>query len=282
MSKVTIKIRCSDPGCPGEFVKNQKPLAIIGNLVFGAIQSPITISAGLVDRNLMYDSFSLSFQVPTQILAGNLKVYIRYPFLPSRYFSLEKEIEIGASFSATNVILLSTSEGTFQLAIRGTKFIKDPNRLMVRVGNEVFKVDDTANQKGKLIYLSDSLLYLNLNVPPKELSSVNNIIIIQDEKALILPIELKAAAIPTPKPTFHEPFPAINQGDSKTILFKGANFSSLQDVKFEGKTLRFNPKDDGAALEIEITTEVTALKGKKKLTYTLKDGKSDSIEIEVK
>ncbi len=275
-SKVTIIIKCPY-GCDERFLRQQRPLAIIGNQVFGTTGSPIEQKGIKVKGKETYSDLTLSFQAPTQLLSDVKKITVKYPFLDSDRYSFEREIMVDESFSASGVVLLSTSENSFQLGIRGTKLL---GVTTVRVGKHTFKIASDEDPIGRLEGLSESLLYLNLDMSPRELATVSNIIVTKGDKTIILPIDLKA--VPAAKPDFHEPFPTINQGDSKSIEFKGANFSSLQDIKFEGKTLRFTAKNDGATLEIELTTEVTGLKGVKKLNYTLKDGKSGSVEVTVK
>jgi hypothetical protein len=100
---------------------------------------------------------------------------------------------------------------------------------------------------------------------------VKNLIVEQDERKIILPFASDPQPAPKPEVIKED---ALTVGDSKTITLKGANFNSVQEIRFEGRVLSFEAKDDGATLLLTVPGELTVLPGSKEITLLLKDGKS--------
>jgi hypothetical protein len=294
-----------------------RPLVIVGNQVFGFTTSPIKIEKVFkqikkADNSLPSEDEETSFKkalekglnrtpteaeinaelakngfetninllkltvaVPTQLLSDTGNIEVKYPFLDPSKFTAASDIEFQEAFGASGVQILSATDKTVQLLISGRKF--DEYTYVLIGGAKYTACSPPCTNELKA--LNKKLLLLDLPYGSKELSAINSLIVSQGDKFIVLPVEQKA--LPSITPEFHPPFPVINLGDSKTFMFKGANLGSIQDIRFEGNSLKFQVKNEGATLLVDFTTDVTQFIGTKKLTYILKDGKSDSIEIKI-
>jgi hypothetical protein len=221
-------------------------------------------------------ALKITVAVPTQLLSDTGSVIVKYPFLDPEKFIAESDVEFQESFGATGIQILSSTDKTVQLLISGRKF----ERPEILINGAKYSVCAPAPPPcvSALKLLGKKLLLLELPFGLTGLSTIGSLIVSQEDKFVILPIDQKPLA--SLKPEFHQ-LPVINLGDSKTFIFKGANLGSIQEIRFEGNALRFQIKDDGATLLVDFTTDVTQFIGFKKLIYTLKDGKSDSLEIKI-
>jgi hypothetical protein len=270
VTQVTLDLTAKE--CPGGaascfpvYASSFRPLVMVGKTVFGFSDAPVavTLPGG--------DTIRLSFKAPSDLLGANDTLKVRYPFLEPWAYTAEVAYDFGSSFGVKNAVVLASDDTTSQVAVRGSKF--ERGRVTVTVGSKVYKDGDNV-----LIYLSEDLLQLNLPLAPKDLAKVKNLIVAQDGHNLILP--LAVAPQPSPKPSVISA-DNVTVGDSKIIKLKGANFGSIQEVRFEGRVLSFDLDDDGATLLLSVPGEMTALPGTKAVTFALKDGKTVIYELKV-
>lgn len=270
VTQVTLDLTAKE--CPGgaascfpDYASSFRPLVMVGKTVFGFIDAPVavTLPGG--------DIIRLTFKAPSDLLGENDIVKVRYPFLEPGAYTAEAAYDFGSSFGVKSAVVLASDDNTSQIAVRGSKF--DKSKVTVTVGSKVYKDGDSV-----LLWLSEDLLQLNLALPPKDLAKVKNLIVAQDGRNLILP--LASAPQPSPKPEVIKA-DDVTVGDSKIVKLKGANFSSIQEVRFEGRVLSFDLDDDGATLLLSVPGEMTALPGTKVVTFILKDGKTAPYELKV-
>ena len=243
----------------------RKPLVLIGKAVFGAGDSPISLYPNEADKYL-----TLKFKAPTKLLSETGILRVKYPFLKQQDFTTNIPFKLANTFALKNALILSSDDTSVQLAIRGAQF---SDTLVVRVGTKQFKKGDEGFQ-----LLSQDLIQLNLQMSLKELARVKNVIVSQNGKNIILPIAVEPQ--PSAKPEVHSA-DALAMGDSKIVTLKGANFNSIQEIRFEGRVLAFEVKDDGATLLLSVPSEMTVLPGSKDLLGTLKDGKPFTYQLKV-
>jgi hypothetical protein len=252
--------------CSPEEAFKRKALVLIGRRVFGAGDSPISVYKKDGEKYL-----TLKFTAPTKLLGETRVMKIKYPFLEPRAFFIEVPFELGNTFGIKNAVVLSSDDKSVQLGIRGSEF--DQKKVSVRLGPKEYK-----ESSPEFLWLSKDLIRLNLNMTLKDLARVKNVIVSQDKKNIILPITVDPQ--PAAKPEVHAADP-VAMGDSKVVTLKGANFNSIQEIRFEGRVLAIEVKDDGATLLLSVPSEMTVLPGSKDLLGTLKDGKPFTYQLKV-
>jgi hypothetical protein len=260
-SRITVILKSKNNSAP-VIAQSLNPLVIVGGRIFGAGDSPLEVSHRSND-------IVLSFVAPTQFLREARKLTVRYPLWGSDFVA-ECELNVADSFSASKVTYLSAMSNRVQLAISGSNFKMDS--VAVHLGNRVYTCYDLALQ-----FIGPEMLHLDLPLTP-DLATVKQLIVKQGGQHFLLP--LTSPAQPSPKPKVIKAG-QVKVGDSKVVTIEGANFDSIQEVRFEGRVFVFETEDDGATLKLAVTLDLTAVAGTKQLSFVLKDGKTTTYDLEV-
>lgn len=283
--EVTVTLVGKTPGVDIQWLfERHKPVVVIGDKVFGLSDAPF-IARNFKLTNGM-PAVDLTFVAPAQVLMDS-KTLVFKEFLWNKG-SLTHELTLPSSFSATKVVTLGSNGERTQLAIAGGGFNK---QVKVQVGETLFAVECTAEDtksgclNGSLTLKpnQESATVITLSPTKAQIKDVKQILVMQGAAQ---PKSLELATPPPTTPTAKIIAPkdlTLDQGDSTVVKFEGANFESIQKVLFENKELDSKPDpEDKAVRLVEISTVVTAHKGKKRIVFVMKDDKEVEFKFTVR
>jgi hypothetical protein len=256
-SRVTVEVRSAHNTSPR---KDLRPIAIVGSTPYGIGGVPLTIK----DKGSMLE---LSFTAPTQSLRDAGRIRVKAPFLV-KAFSDEIAVDTSAlvmadDFTATSVVVLSTSEADADLAIIGTNFSSD---VKVRVGDQNIAIG--AVGPPTLTRSSSSLLLLHLTA--SQLKPLKQLVVLQGKAQPVI-VSVTAPPVGIPKPTISS-FEPVLENDENDVKVQGTNLTSVDKVMFRGAAVSFESAKNGLTGTLLVSKELSDSPGSKSLDFISKDG----------
>lgn len=260
------------------------PIIILGNKSFGFSDAPLvktTNATGVATRNMVVE-----FITSTQALREANKLTARILFFGKDYtdelLGANFNPPAGSAFMVSKVVILTAgAENLF--AITGSGF----NSATVRVNvdgvalspSAVAGQPGVAGANGARLTFNDPTL-LTLSIPAALAKTVKQITLVQGGAPILLPV---TAATPPPlKPSITDIEP-VNVGDQTYVKVTGTNLGSVEKAMFQGAVLKIKDvSDDGKTMEVLVTKELTAAKGRRAIDFVSKDGTEVSGELVVK
>jgi hypothetical protein len=252
---------------------DQPLVARIGNSVYGLSDAPFRSYVESKGVNGTDSSVTLTFAAPIQAVEDAETVVVQDLVGRNPGESISSRLTSKDAFTASSAVVLTSTDDSLKLGIIGTRFAPKPTVLIGGVKQHRVKVyppDGT----GTLI---------TVDVEMAAIKGAKSVVVMQGNATpVVLPLNPPQPDAPKPK-VLDPPLPAtINQGSSKTMRLRGVNIHSIKQVTFEQTVIAFSfPKEDDTAIDIKVTTPVTALVGSKELTLTLTDGTTTTYTIEV-
>ena len=254
-----------------------RPAIILGNRVFGFSDAPLVTTVNTTIGNTRRMVFE--FTVPTQALREANKLVARLPFMGKDYtaelLAANFNPPATSAFMASKVVLLTA--GTKNLfAITGSGF----NSATVRVSVDGVRLAPgmVAPNGARLIFNDPTLL--TLSIPASLAKTLKQITLVQGGSPILLPIT--AAAPPAPKPSITS-IEAVDVGDQTYVKVTGENLGSIDKAMFQGTQLKTkNASDDGKTMEVLVTKDMTAAKGRRAIDFVTKDGTEVSGDLIVR
>ncbi|HKP71868.1 MAG TPA: hypothetical protein VJT82_02955, partial [Pyrinomonadaceae bacterium] len=263
------------PG-PGSTPADFNPIIILGNRAYGFSDAPLvkvsnTTSAVANSRNMVVE-----FVAPTQTLRDATKLTARILFSGPDYTAERLAANFmppaGVGSSAANkLVTLSTTTTHTLVAITGSGFTAAG--VKVTVEGVTVQPNAVAGANGAVLTFNDPTL-LTLSLPATLAKTAKQITLVQGANApLLLPLTPPPPAVPKPKITDIE---AVNVGDQAYVKVTGENLGSVDKALFQGTVLKTkNVADDGKTMELLITKEMSAAKGRRSVDFVSKDGTTE-------
>jgi hypothetical protein len=114
---------------------------------------------------------------------------------------------------------------------------------------------------------------LTLSIPAALAKTVKQITLVQGGAPILLPVT--AQAPPPPKPIITDIEP-VNVGDQAYVKVTGNNLGSVDKALFQGTVLKTKDiSDDGKMMELLVTKDMTAAKGRRSIDFVSKDGTTE-------
>jgi hypothetical protein len=270
-SKIRVGLHCT---AAADF----NPVIILGGKAYGFSDAPLvkvssTPAAG-GGRNMV-----LEFVAPTQTLREATKLTARLLFFGRDY----TDEMLAASFTPpaggafmTNKVIVLTAGATNLYGITGSGF--DPLTLKVNVNGVTLLpgalpgVPGAAGSNSAILTFNDPTL-LTLSMPAELAKTIKQITLVQGGAPILLPVTAPAPPTPKPKITDIEP---VSVGDQAYVKVTGENLGSVDKAMFQGTALKTkNVSDDGTTLELLVTKEMSAAKGRRSIDFLSKDGTTE-------
>jgi len=268
-----------------------KPIAMVGGRAFGLGDNSLTKErvdgptqiGGNADVGTFVETFKLTFTAPNSLLREAGAVKIVDLFYGER-FAISVPIIVSADdFTATELLLLSSSDSLTSYAVRGTKFNKTKVIRLI-VGGETFCLAPSGAGTGActgaqpLQYIDSTLV--SFNTKPEVFKGVKNILVAQGDAHAVVPLPTPP---PVPTPVI-EKADDISEGDIKTITLRGTDLGSIETIKFEGDSLKIKVAPNGKSMTLAASSSssLTAKAGDKELHLHLKNGTVVTYVLNVK
>ncbi len=264
-SKVTVGLLCT---AAADF----NPIIILGGKVYGFGDAPlvkvINAPAAGGGRNMVVE-----FVAPTQSIREASKLTARLLFFGRDY----TDERLAANFTppagdafATNKVIVLTAGAVNLFGITGSGF--NPATVRVNVDGVTLSPGGMAGANGAALTFNDPTL-LTLSMPAALGKTIKQITLMQGGAPILLPVT--APAPPTPKPKITD-IEAVNVGDQAYVKVSGENLGSVEKALFQGAVLKTkNVSDDGKTMELLVTKEMSAAKGRRSIDFVSKDGTTE-------
>ncbi|MDT7781367.1 MAG: hypothetical protein QOC99_3879 [Acidobacteriota bacterium] len=254
------------------------PVIILGDKAYGFSDAPLvkvaSVPAAVGGRNMV-----LEFVAPTQTLREATKLTARLLFFGRDYtdelLATNFMPPAGSAFMTSKVVVL-TAGATNLFAITGSGF--NPATVKVTVDGITLSpgaaagVPGAAGANRAVLTFNDPTL-LTLSIPAALAKTVKQITLVQGGAPILLPVT--AQAPPPPKPIITDIEP-VNVGDQAYVKVTGNNLGSVDKALFQGTVLKTKDiSDDGKMMELLVTKDMTAAKGRRSIDFVSKDGTTE-------
>jgi hypothetical protein len=257
---------------------NFSPIIILGGKAYGFSDAPLVKTANALaaggGRNM-----TLEFVAPTQTLLEASKLTARLLFF-GRDYSAEmlatNFVPRGGSAFMTSRVVLLTAGAVNLFAITGSGF--DARTVSVSVDGVTLRPNFIAGRpgprgaNGAILTFNDPTL-LTLSMPAPLAKTIRQITLAQGGAPILLPVV--AGTPPPPKPKITD-IEAVNVGDQAYVKVTGENLGSVEKALFQGTVLKTrNVSDDGKTMELLVTKDMSAAKGRRSIDFVSKDGSTE-------
>jgi hypothetical protein len=260
---------------------NYRPVMIIGSKTYGLVDPGMEVSNPAIKKypndnssqQVEIADYHLAVTVSNDTLRSARLLTVKEPFYGDE-FATTYHIGLGENdFTATDIQPLVLNGKATQYIIKGTRF---QNTIHVNVGGKEFC---ESGCDGKLTVINQNLI--RLEAVPEDFKGVKSLMVYEgsNHAAVAVALQLpKPPSVPTP---VVEKADDVTEGDVKTFTIKGTDFGSIEDLKFEGKSLDVDIAPDGTSMNVTLTSAVTAKAGDKELQLHLKNGAITSYILKV-
>src|SRR6185295_6534006 len=221
----------------------------------------------------------VEFVAPTQTLLEASKLTARLLFFGRDYTAemlATYFVPRGGSAFMTSKVVLLTAGVVNLFAITGSGF--DARTVSVSVDGVTLRPNFLAGRpgppgaNGAILTFNDPTL-LTLSMPATLAKTIRQITLVQGGAPILLPIT--AGTPPPPKPKITD-IEAVNVGDQAYAKVTGENLGSVDKALFQGTVLKTrNVSEDGKTMELLVTKEMSAAKGRRSIDFVSKDGSTE-------